>query len=119
MKKKLLIIDDDAELCKELIEIFDSEGYNVTCIFNGDDIEKTIAQSEFHIILLDFKMPGLNGIEALRAIKEKSRESKILIATGRPYIEDLLKREGLFGAVGGIFVKPYKPELLIEKIKTF
>lgn len=117
MKKKLLIIDDDEELCRELSEIFQSEGYGIRCVFNGDRIEETLEGQEFDIIIVDFKMPGISGIEALKMVLEKSGQSSIFLATGRPYIEDLLKKEGLGESLGGIFVKPFDPGSLLERIK--
>jgi DNA-binding response OmpR family regulator len=118
MKKNILIIDDDHELCEEMAEILRDEGYLVDTAFDsirGEEMVKTKSQD---IIILDFKLPGLNGVELLKIIKTTKPATAVFLVTGRPFIEKLLQDEKLEKAVAGVMNKPFDIQLLLDKIKT-
>jgi len=116
--KKVLIIDDDKELCEEMAEALKSEKYNVQTAFNGKSGKDIIEKDNFDIVILDYKMPDFDGIEILKTINRKRSAAKVLIMSGRPAIDKLLKDENLSEFVTDIISKPASAEALIEKIKT-
>ncbi len=118
MSKKILMIDDDAELCEEMKDILSDEGYSVHTAFDSSQGEKLIEKNSYDILLLDIKLPGLNGIDMLRNLSKKKPAIKIFIISGRPFTERILSEENLMSLVSGVMIKPFDVRLLLEKIKA-
>lgn len=118
MAKKILIIDDDIELCEELGEILKDEKYSVDKAVNGSEGKLKIAAGSHDIIILDYKMPGLSGIDVLKFIREKNLKTRIIFASGKPFIEKLLKEENVSDLVSTVIKKPFDINQLLKTIKT-
>ena len=128
MKKKILIIEDDEEICEELSEILRGEGYAAEISSDGLNALALIEKKAYDLIILDLKIPGINGIELLKVIKEKKLKLKVLVVTARP-----LKHEGgiqkqglaaldakeqrLLRRCHGIVRKPFDVASLLAKIR--
>ena len=84
MPAKILIIDDDKELCDGLIEVLSGEGYLVNAEYDGLKGKEAVEKGGYDLLLLDLKLPGLNGLDILKKIKEKNIRIKIIIVSGRP-----------------------------------
>lgn len=116
--KRVLIIDDDPELCEEIVEIFNDEGYEACCVSDPHEGIAALAKGMYDILLLDYKMPGLTGVDILKCIKEKCLCLHIFVISGRPFIEKLIKEEGLSDMVSAVMSKPINFEKLFSKIKA-
>ena len=117
MTKKILIIDDDAELCDELAELLNHEGYTTDIACDGIHGTACINNDNYDIILLDLKMPGLNGLDILRKLKKENTTSKVLIISGNPFIKDFVKKGDRLKLADGTISKPFDGQILLEKIK--
>jgi len=124
MKKKILMIDDDEELCEETAEILIDEGYHVTTAFDGLRGKRLIEKYNYDVLILDVKMPGLSGLEILQNVKEKNRELRVVILTGKPLSKELPggrglkdREEEILKLADAIISKPFHIELLLGKIK--
>lgn len=124
MKKKILMLDDDEELCEEIAEILIDEGYRVTTAFDGLRGKRLVEKYNYDILILDIKMPGLSGLDILESIKGQNKELKVIILTGRPLSEELQERrickdkeEKILRLADGIINKPFDIEVLLNKIK--
>jgi DNA-binding response OmpR family regulator len=126
MKKKILIVDDDEEICEEFSEILREESYAVDTAFDGLKASLMIVKGRYDLIILDLKLPGLSGFELLDLIRKKKIPSRVLILTGRP----LLNKKALRGLPGtnkeeekilkladGIINKPFDVKWLLNKIQ--
>jgi len=69
-------------------------------------------------ILLDYRMPGLNGIELLEFIKNKNLRTKVFLVSGKPFVEKLLSDEDLSSVVTCFMKKPFDPKVLLENINA-
>lgn len=118
MKRKILIVDDDAELCEEMSEVLHGEGYAADIALNGAQAQKLMQTRAYDVVILDYKMPGLNGLEILKSLSHKKLGTKIFIASGRPFMDQLLAAENLTGLVAGSISKPFQVQTLLEKIKS-
>ncbi len=118
MPKKILIIDDDIELCQELAEILRDKGYTVDDTSDTGQGEVFIKENNYDVFLFDYKMRGLNGIDLLKKAKEKNAKSTVFIISGRPFIEKLLEEENVSHLVSGVINKPFDIEALLQKIKA-
>ena len=118
MSKKILITDDDQELCEEMAEILKVEGYGVDIEFDGLSCEKALNRNKYDIFILDYKMPGLNGIEMLKLIKEREPQSKVFIISGKHNIKDMLAEDNISNLVDGFLNKPFDVDEFLKKIRA-
>jgi len=116
----ILIVDDDARNLLALREILADLGQNVVTANSGEDALRHVLKTDFAVILLDARMPGLDGFETARLIgrRERSRRTPILFLTGAYEDMSSVFRGYESGAVDYI-VKPLVPEVLRSKISIF
>jgi len=79
--EKILIVDDDEGLIHFLRRFFAKEGYDVRDCGNGQAALDLIAEEPFDLILLDYKMPGLNGLDTLREVRRSQVKTPVIIMT--------------------------------------
>ena len=113
--QKILVIDDEKEFCSLLKEFFEDEDYTVNCSHDGLDGVEKVKSFAPSIILLDMRMPGMGGIEALIKIKALTTASVHCVSAvvNNDIVEECLKN----GASSYIF-KPIVLEDLIQTIKS-
>lgn len=111
MKKRILIIDDDEELCEELSEILADNGYDVKFVNDGESARQVIAEETHDLILLDLKLPGIKGKELLKDIKRKRKSQKVIVVSGSPKVGRL----SASGSLGAYKTKEYPADEVISK----
>lgn len=114
--RRILIIDDDVELCEEIRESLHSEGYIAECIHDAFKGEMLIRENDYHAILLDFKMPYQGGIDVLKKLKADNIRKPIFIFSGKSSVEREIKEADLAGAIIGIITKPIDFQCLLKRI---
>jgi DNA-binding response OmpR family regulator len=115
MKKKILLVDDDLELCQELEEIIRDAGYLVDVINDGLKAEALLKKKKYGLIILDFRIPGLNGFALLEKMEISGGRTKVILVTGRPDIEKLFDNKELSHLVCSVMRKPFNiADLLIQ-----
>ena len=112
--KKILVIDDEKSICQNCIKILSPEGFTVFSVFNGNEFLKLNAEHNFDIILLDLRLPDMNGLDLLKNIKERDPQSKVVIITGYPTLESSM--EALRRGASDYIIKPFTPDELLESI---
>ena len=112
---KIMVLDDDEGIRSTLAEILEDEGYDVTTVSESLWGVAVAANSHFDLIFIDFKMPGINGLEAFRRIKSLSPETIVIMVTGYAGspIEDALE-EGAYA----VLYKPFDSEQLTDLVRT-
>jgi len=78
---RLLIVDDEIEICDFLKMFFESRGFNVTTALSGNEAVPLVTSENPHIVLLDVMMPGMSGLETLKIIKETHPHVHVIIVT--------------------------------------
>jgi DNA-binding NtrC family response regulator len=116
-KNRILIVDDDTDLCEELSDALEEEGYSTEYTSEAAEAERLIAENGYDVLLLDYKMPGSGGVGVLKTIKARKLKIRVLIISGRPFVENLLKEAGVIDAVSAIIPKPIGFEALLEVIR--
>lgn len=124
-KKKIIIIDDDEEMSQELKEVLGYEDYEVDTASDGSQGLEMIGKNPYDLIILDLKMPKLNGYEALQRIKEDTPRSKVLVLTGSPINKECLQN-GIFNLEGkldtrlelsdAVLNKPFEVAQMLERV---
>lgn len=128
MPVKTLIIDDDKELCEEIVEILSSEGYLIKAEYDGLKGKNEVEKGGYDLLLLDLKLPGLSGFDILKNIREKNIRIKVIVVSGRPQDNSLIREnafypskdkeeEDILKLADGIISKPFEVKTMLNKIK--
>jgi DNA-binding response OmpR family regulator len=112
---RVLIIDDDIELCNLLEEFLEREGFRVTLEHNGQRGLEIASMTSFELIVLDLMLPGLDGFGVLKRLRAKSRVP-VLMLTARGEDEDRIV--GLDLGADDYLAKPFNPRELLARIRA-
>jgi len=116
-KKRILIIDDDAQLCEELAEILKCEGFEVETATDSLIGAGLIKRNNHNIVILDFKMPNLTAVDLLKQARAGNVKARFFLISGRPFIDKTIEEEGLSGMIEAVIGKPFDCGVLLEKIR--
>ncbi len=114
-ERKILITDDRAGIRSLLKEVLQESGYEVLTAAGGQEGIKIVQENTIDIVLLDMKMPGMDGLETLRLIKKAQPNVKVIIMTAYEDME-IIKEVQKRGASCYIS-KPFDIEELLSTIK--
>ncbi|MBR5528661.1 MAG: response regulator transcription factor [Clostridia bacterium] len=115
MKKKILIVEDEKPISEILEYTMMREGYEAVCSFNGAQALELALQGNFDLILLDVMLPGLDGFEVCRKVREKL-DTPIIMLTARE--EEADKVMGLELGADDYMTKPFSHAELVSRIKA-
>jgi DNA-binding NtrC family response regulator len=110
--RAILFVDDHEVLARLSCEILEMQGYRAVSAYNGEDALRKFDEEDFDILVTDFRMEGMNGVELARKVHEKHPDVPVIIVTGYGPVDGgndvsaCLQKEDLFPA-------------LLEKIKMF
>jgi DNA-binding NtrC family response regulator len=113
-RTKVLIVDDEAEFASALAERLQLRDYDARAVYSADDGFESISADVPDVILLDLKMPGIKGIEALKTIKLAHPMIEVIILSGLR--SEKSASEGLKNGAFDYVVKPVEIEDLVIKI---
>jgi DNA-binding NtrC family response regulator len=94
-KNKILVVDDEDALRTVLSGELVSEGYEVSTAADGDEAISNVQKENFDLVLLDIKMPRMNGFEVLKFIKEKYPKTKVVMLTGFADLKNAIESKKL------------------------
>ncbi len=78
---KILVVDDEPKVCEQVKLFFQSKGYEATTATNGEEAIAKLKYERPHLVLLDVRMPGVNGIEVLRQAKKLDPAVGVIMVT--------------------------------------
>src|ERR1700751_983378 len=113
--ERILVIDDDVELCGLVSEYLRAEGFAIECVHDGESGLKRAHAGEYLLVVLDVMLPGINGFEVLRRIRATSR-LPVLLLTARG--EDVDRIVGLEIGADDYLPKPFNPRELVARIRA-
>lgn len=90
-KPSVLIVDDEPNIRDVFREFLEEEGYQVLIARNGQEALSTMELNRPDLVFLDIQMPGMNGVEVLRSIKETYPETKVVMISGYATVETARK----------------------------
>jgi len=112
---QILLIDDDAELCALLAEFLKREGFNMVCEHEGNRGLERALRDGFDLVLLDVMLPGIDGFEILRRLRQESKVP-VMMLTARG--EDVDRIVGLELGADDYLPKPFNPRELTARIRA-
>lgn len=102
---RMLIVDDEPDICDCLGHFFATRGFAVACAFSGEEAIERLAEGPVDVVLLDIVLPGIHGIEVLRRVKDLCPEVKVVMVTGLDQEERRVEAQR-YGACGYV-PKPF------------
>ena len=115
MKHNILVVDDEPIARQSLSDILRLEGYNVTSVANGELAVEHVRGYSVDLILLDLKMPGMNGLDVVQVVNQLSPETEIILLTAYGSMESAV--EALRQRVHDYLLKPASPMQILESVK--
>src|SRR5258705_13878265 len=113
--ERILVIDDDVELCALVAEYLTGEGFQAECVHAGDVGLQRALKAEHILVVLDVMLPGLNGFEVLRRLRATSR-IPVLLLTARG--EDVDRILGLELGGDDYLPKPFNPRERVARVRA-
>lgn len=121
----ILILDDDEEMCEELSDILRDEGFAVAVQHDGKKGSDMLARSRIDILLLDIKLPGLDGYQILSTVKARVPGIKVIVLSGGALTRDpddktaaFDEKEKILRRADALMNKPYDIAALVGKIRS-
>jgi CheY-like chemotaxis protein len=114
-KYKVLICEDDLDSLKAMQETLSRRGYQVTGVPDGQKAIETARTSKPDLILMDIRMPKLDGIDAVKQIRKVNKTSRIIFVTA--FQSPQMQKECSKYDISGYIIKPASPQIIIDMIE--
>jgi DNA-binding response OmpR family regulator len=111
---RILVVDDDTDICQNLRDILTDLGYHVDCAFDGLAALKLIQGRPYDVALLDLKMPGMDGLTLYREIKKHRAGTVSLLVTA--YASPATAAEAISAGAWKVVAKPVDPRVLLTLV---
>lgn len=112
---RILVIDDDVELCEMLVEYLTPEGFSVDCRHDGESGIDRVLEQAYDLMILDVMLPGMNGFDVLRRIRRQSRLPVIMLTARGDEIDRIV---GLELGADDYLAKPFNPRELLARVRA-
>ncbi len=116
MDANVLLVDDEEQFLEVLSERLETRGLKVNSVTSGEDAITQVEDKNFDAIVVDLAMPGINGIETMKRIKEKRPDLEIIILTGHATVKTGIEAMKL--GAEDFLEKPVDLSVLLEKISS-
>jgi DNA-binding NtrC family response regulator len=117
MDTRILIVDDDPFICRQLEELYTSQRYTVACASNSAEALRLLGEQEFALAVVDLKIPGTDGIGLTREIRDRWAELDVIMITGYASIKGAV--EAIKQGASDYITKPFqKEEILLATEKV-
>ncbi len=113
--KKILIVEDDSSIAELERDYLEVAGFEVSICSDGVEGLRTIQNQEFDLIILDIMLPGLDGLEILKTMKE-DKDIPVLLVSAKK--EEIDKIKGLSLGADDYITKPFSPGELVARVKA-
>lgn len=113
---RLLIVEDEKNLCDTIAKNLYGAGYEVDTSYDGDDALDCILSEDYDLIVLDLNLPGTDGMDILKELRKKNEETKVIILSAKSQIAD--KVAGLDAGANDYLEKPFHLQELDARIRS-
>jgi len=114
-KANVLVVDDEQIVCNSCRKILSQQGHNVQTVLNGREALKKVEENKYDVVIADWKMPEIDGMEVLRIVKKNHPDIIPIMITGFPSVESAVKAMRL--GVSNYLSKPVDPDELTQALK--
>jgi DNA-binding response OmpR family regulator len=113
-RANILVVDDEPIERQTLSDILRLEGYHVTALANGEAAVDQVRVNPVDLIVLDLRMPGMNGLEVIKVVKRVSPDTEIILLTAHGSMESAV--EALRSQIHDYLLKPVSPAQIVESV---
>ncbi|MBC8318500.1 MAG: response regulator [Desulfobulbaceae bacterium] len=114
LEASVLLVDDEEDFLETLSARLETRGLKVNSVTSGADAVADVDGKEYDAIVVDLAMPGIDGIETLKRIKQKYPDMEIIMLTGQATVKKSI--EAMKHGAGDLLEKPVDLKVLLEKI---
>ncbi len=114
VKASVLVVDDDPDVLRGVVRLLRSHGYSVTSASNGADAARSLNGRSFDVIVSDIKMPGMDGIQLLREVREHDLHVPVVLVTGEPAVSTAV--QALEYGAFQYLTKPVEGDALVRAV---
>jgi DNA-binding response OmpR family regulator len=108
----VLVVDDEQTVCNSCKRILSQEGYKVDIARSGEEALGKVKGNGFDLVITDWKMPKVDGLEMARRIKREKPNTQVIMITGYPSVDSSI--EAIRSGVADYVPKPFTPEELTD-----
>lgn len=113
---KILLVEDDEELTESLVSYLSMENHAVELVMSGEDALQLLENFKYDVIVLDWGLPGMSGVEVLRKFRHSGGTTPVIFLTGR---DDVFSKEvGLDTGADDYLTKPFDIRELVARIRS-
>ncbi|SPD74445.1 Response regulator receiver domain protein [uncultured Desulfobacterium sp.] len=112
-KMKMMLVDDEERFLSTTQKLLAKKGYDVLTAISGEEALDNLTKHNVHVVILDVKMPGMDGVETLKAIKRRFPLVEVIMLTGHGTVETAV--DGLKSGATDYLLKPADINELIGK----
>ena len=116
MKSKILLLEDDLNLSETVCEYFEEQGFEVICVYNGDEAICAIYENSFDLLLLDVNVPNKNGFEVLKEVRRDDNNTPAIFITSLNSMDSL--EQGYSSGCDDYIRKPFELKELLFRVQT-
>ena len=113
---RVLVVDDEIDFASALTARLSNRGFDAHFVSSGEDALQTLPESPCDVVVLDLKMPGMGGLEALRRIRSGYPDIKVIVLTGHGQVDSGI--EGMRAGAADYLLKPVAIETLCTAIEA-
>ncbi len=112
---KILVVEDDKDMSRIISSILKEEGYKIDRAYDGEQAIKKIKAKDYNLMILDYKLPDINGINVLKEVRRTKPSLKVIMisAYGSPSIKSTAKKLGVYRFLD----KPFDLNRLVKVVK--
>jgi DNA-binding NtrC family response regulator len=114
-KTRILVLDDETIVLKRLGPALEKAGYTVEAFSRSADAFNRVREADFDIVITDLKMEGLDGMQFLTGVKERSPSTEVIVITGFATMDTA--KESFQKGVFDFLAKPFKMGEILESVK--
>jgi DNA-binding response OmpR family regulator len=113
---RILIVEDDRKLARQLKKGLDEQSYSTTIVFDGNEGLEAGRQGEFDVLVLDVMLPGIDGFSIVRKLRAHKVSTPILLLTAKDTAEDIV--QGLDLGADDYLTKPFSFKVLVARLRA-
>ena len=116
MKSKILLLEDDPNLSDTVCDYLEEKGFEVICVYDGEEALSSIYENCFDLLLLDVNVPNKNGFEVLKEVRNQKKTVPAIFITSLNSMDSL--EEGFESGCDDYIRKPFELKELLIRVKT-
>lgn len=114
-KRHIIIVEDDVALADVIQAFLEQQGYRVSLLYSGERAVQTILERQADLVILDWMLPGADGLDICREVKGKSQQPILMLTAKDDVLDQII---GLETGADDYLVKPVQPRLLLARVRA-